>query len=92
MQPAQLEPEHFATYPPLARQVAIGGLDVLRALPLSFVPLLLGEVIAYDSKFPAERQEVDAQFTYVRSLSPQQRSAGHGWVRAVDPCSRAGRD
>ena len=74
MQPAQLEPEHFATYPPLARQVAIEGLDVLRALPLSFVPLLLGEVIAYDSKFPAERQEVDAQFVYVRSLSPQQRS------------------
>jgi hypothetical protein len=73
MQPAQLEPEHFATYPPLAREVAIGALDVLRALPLSFVPLLLGEVIAYDSKFPAERQEVDAQFTYVRSLSPQQR-------------------
>ncbi len=73
MQPAQLEPEHFATYPPLAQKVAIGGLDVLRALPLSFVPLLLGEVIAYYSKFPAERQEVDAQFTYVRSLSPQQR-------------------
>ena len=74
MQPAQLQPQHFAGYPPLARQVAIDGLDVLRALPLSFVPLLLGEVIAYDSKFPAERQEIDAQFAYVRSLSPQQRS------------------
>ena len=70
MQPAQLEPEHFATYPPLARKVAVDGLDVLRALPLSFVPLLLGEVIVYDSKFPAERHEVDAQFTHVRSLSP----------------------
>ena len=58
----------------MARQVAVEGLDVLRALPLSFVPLLLGEVIAYDSKFPAERQEIDAQFVYVRSLSPQQRS------------------
>ncbi|HET7158777.1 MAG TPA: hypothetical protein VFI62_07260 [Burkholderiales bacterium] len=74
MQPAQLAPEHFAGYPPLARQVAIDGLDVLRDLPLSFVPLLLAEVIAYDSKFPAERQEVDAQFVYVRSLSPTQRS------------------
>jgi hypothetical protein len=70
MQPAQLQPEHFATYSPLAREVAVEGLDVLRALPLSFVPLLLGEVIAYDSKFPAERREVDAQFTHVRSLSP----------------------
>ena len=46
------------------------GLEVLRQLPLSFVPLLLGEVIAYDSKFPAERQEVDAQFTFMSALSP----------------------
>jgi hypothetical protein len=73
MQPAELQPPHFATYPPLARQVAVAGLDVLRTLPLSFVPLLLGEVIAYDSKFPPERQEVDAQFVYLRSLTPQRR-------------------
>lgn len=74
MQPAQLEPEHFATYPPLARQVAIRGLDTLRQLPLSFVPLLLSEVIAYDSKFPAERHEVDAQFAFMSSLSVQRRA------------------
>jgi hypothetical protein len=73
MQPAQLQPDHFARYPPLARQVAVDGLDVLRTLPLSFVPLLLGEVIAYDWKFPAERQEIDAQLVYLRSLSAQQR-------------------
>lgn len=59
-------------YPPLARRVATRGLEVLRQLPLSFVPLLLREVIAYDWKFPAERQEVDAQFTYMSSLSPEQ--------------------
>ena len=70
MQPSQLTAEHFVAYPPLARQVAIRGLDVLRRLPLSFVPLLLGEVIAYDSKFPAERQEVDAQFAFMSGLSP----------------------
>jgi hypothetical protein len=46
-------------------------LEVLRQLPLSFVPLLLREVIAYDWKFPAERHEVDAQFTYLGSLSPE---------------------
>jgi hypothetical protein len=72
MQPRQLTAEHFATYPPLARRVATGGLDVLRRLPLSFAPLLLQEVIEYDWKFPAEREEVDAQFTYMRSLSPEQ--------------------
>jgi len=71
MRPAQLKPEHFVTYPPLARQVADRGLAVLRQLPLSFVPLLLREVIAYDWKFPAERHEVDAQFTYLGSLSPE---------------------
>ena len=69
MQPSQLTAEHFVAYPPLARQVATRGLDVLRRLPLSFVPLLLGEVIAYDSKFPAERQEVDAQFSFMSALS-----------------------
>ncbi len=73
MQPAQLTAEHFVAYPPLAREVAIRGLEVLRQLPLSFVPLLLGEVIAYDSKFPAEREEVDAQFAFMSALSPQQR-------------------
>lgn len=73
MQPAQLAPEHFVTYPPLGRQVAIRGLDVLRQLPLSFVPLLLSEIIAYDSKFPAERQEVDAQIAFMSSLSAQRR-------------------
>ncbi len=74
MQPAQLAPEHFIAYRPLARTVALNNLDLLRVLPLSFVPLLLAEVIAYDSKFPAERQEVDAQFAFLRALSPQRRS------------------
>jgi hypothetical protein len=72
MTPAQLTAEHFASYPPLARQVATGGLEILRRLPLSFVPLLLREVIAYDWKFPAEREEVDAQFTYMSSLPQTQ--------------------
>ena len=73
MQPAQLAPEHFATYPPQAREVALRNLEILRQLPLGFVPLLLAEVIAYDSKFPAERQEVDAQFAFMSALSLQRR-------------------
>lgn len=72
MRPSQLQPEHFATYPPLARRVATDDLAVLRRLPLGFVPLLLREVVAYDWKFPAEREQVDAQFTYMRSLPPEQ--------------------
>ena len=73
MQPSELAPEHFATYPPLARQVAVDNLEILRQLPLGFVPLLLGEVIAYDSKFPAERQEVDAQFAFMKAQPPERR-------------------
>jgi hypothetical protein len=73
MQPSELAPEHFTSYPPLARQVAIDNMEVLRQLPLSFVPLLLAEVIVYDSKFPAERQEVDAQFAFMKMQSLQRR-------------------
>jgi hypothetical protein len=72
MTPAELRPEHFAAYPPLGRQIAVRNLDVLRRLPLAFVPLLLREVIAYDWKFPAERQEVDAQFAYMSALPQAQ--------------------
>jgi hypothetical protein len=71
MQPAQLKPEYFSSYPPLGRQVAVRGIELLRKLPLSFEPLLLREVIAYDWKFPPERQEVDAQFSYLSGLPPE---------------------
>jgi hypothetical protein len=69
MFPGQLTPERFAAYPPEARQIATAHITLLRKLPLSFVPLLLREVIAYDYKFPAERREVDSQFVYLQSLS-----------------------
>jgi hypothetical protein len=75
MNPAQLASEHFVSYRPLARNIATDNLDILRQLPLSFVPLLLVEVIAYDSKFPAERQEIDAQFAFMRGQSPERRRA-----------------
>lgn len=73
MQPAQLEPKHFAAYPRLARQVAIDDIELLRQLPLSFLALLLRELKAYDWKFPAERREIDAQLTYLGALSRKRR-------------------
>ena len=60
MQPVTTAAEHFVAYPPLARSRHT-RIDVLRRLPLIFV-LCCWAGIAYDSKFPAERQEVDAQF------------------------------
>lgn len=73
MNPAQLSTEHFASYRPLARKIATSNVDILRELPLAFVPLLLAEVIAYDWKFPAERHEIDAQFAFMRAQPPSRR-------------------
>lgn len=72
MKPSQLEANHFTAYPPLARQLAVNHLLLLRQLPVSFLPLLLREVIAYDYKFPAERLDLDHQFRYLEALDPGQ--------------------
>src|SRR4051812_31082969 len=70
MLPVELTSGHFANYPPEGRRAATKHLELLRRLPLGFVPLLLREVIVYDWKFPAERQEVDGQFSYLDALPP----------------------
>ena len=67
--------EQFQSYPPQAKQLAISNILLLQQLPLSFLPLLLREVIVYDWKFPAERDEIDRQFRYLRSLTPDQLSS-----------------
>ena len=72
MLPSQLVAESFGAYPAEARRVAAGQIALLRRLPLGFVPLLLRELIVYDWKFPAERKELDRQFAYLGSLSPEQ--------------------
>src|SRR6185437_12234917 len=68
----QLKPEQFDGYPPEAKRLAASHIALLRQLPLGFLPLLLKELIVYDWKFPAERKELDKQFTYLASLSPAQ--------------------
>src|SRR5438132_13978365 len=70
MLPEQLSPENFSAYPPEARRAATSHIALLRRLPLGFVPLLLRELIVYDWKFPAERRDLDRQFSYLESLSP----------------------
>ena len=73
MHPRELKAEHFAKYPPEARQLAARYLPLLQELPLSFLPLLLREVIQYDWKFPIERRDLDRQLSYLGSLSEDQR-------------------
>jgi hypothetical protein len=65
MLPSQLSAASFAAYPPEAKAVAESQVDLLRRLPLAFLPLLLRELIVYDWKFPAERAELDRQFRYL---------------------------
>jgi hypothetical protein len=73
MLPADLTADSFRGYPPQARQIATEQVALLRELPISFVALLLRELIAYDWKFPAERKELDQQFTYLESQTAQAR-------------------
>ena len=72
MTPDQLQPEHFAAYPPEAKLLATSHLALLRRLPTSYVALLFREGIAYDWKFPAERKEIDNQLAFLGSLSNEQ--------------------
>jgi len=74
MLPSQLTADRFNTYPPKAREKAVQNLDLLKQSPLAFLPLLLRELMVYDWKFPAEQNELDRQFQYLRSLSSEQLS------------------
>jgi len=70
MRPRDLKPELLASYPPEARKLAEKYITALQALPLSFLPSLLREVIDYDFKFPAERRGLERELTKLASLSP----------------------
>src|ERR1700677_376145 len=71
----RLSEQQFQGYPPEAKKVAASNLGLLQQLPLAFLPLLLREVIAYDWKFPAERDEIDRQFRYLGGLTAEQLSS-----------------
>lgn len=69
MLPEQLTADSFRSYPPEARALAVAYVALLQQLPLTFLPLLLRELISYDWKFPAERSELDRQFRYLSRQS-----------------------
>jgi len=70
MLPVDLKAEDFRQYPPEAQALAVRNLQLLRSLPLGVLPLVLREVIAYDWRFPAERDDLDQQFRYLAKLTP----------------------
>ena len=69
MFPGELKVSDFERYPPKARQLAATQIDLLRRMPLAFLPLLLRELIAYDWKFPVEQAELDKQFAWLAAMS-----------------------
>jgi hypothetical protein len=71
----QIHVEQFSSYPPQAKRIATGNIALLQQLPLTFLPLLLREIIVYDWKFPAERDEIDRQIRYLGSLTADQLSS-----------------
>jgi hypothetical protein len=73
MLPSELTADSFRGYPAQARQMAAAQVALLRELPVSFLPLLLRELISYDWKFPAERRELDNQFAYLTSQTAEAR-------------------
>ncbi|HEX6802458.1 MAG TPA: hypothetical protein VF133_02175 [Terriglobales bacterium] len=78
MLPSELKAEHFSSYPPEAKALAIGNLGVLRQLPLSFESGLLREVIDFDYKFPAERKSLEKEIANLARLSENDRAE---WMR-----------
>src|ERR1700683_2898332 len=74
----RLSEQQFQGYPPEAKKVAASNLGLLQQLPIAFLPLLLREVIVYDWKFPAERDEIDRQFRYLGGLTAGQLSGAMG--------------
>jgi len=67
-----LRNEDFRSYPPEAQVLVARNLTLFQQLPRAFLMLLLREIIAYDWKFPAERDEIERQLRYLGSLKTQE--------------------
>ena len=74
MLPPELKAEHFRSYPPEAKALAIENLGVLRELPLSFESGLLRELIEFDYKFPAERKSLEKEINNLARLPAKDRT------------------
>jgi hypothetical protein len=71
MTPAALDGPSFIRYPPLGARLAIEHLDLLRRLPLLVLPSFLEQIIAFDWKFPAERERLQGQLRALQSLDAE---------------------
>jgi hypothetical protein len=74
----------FRNYPPQAQALVENNLALLQQLPQTFLSLLMREVIVYDWKFPAERDEIDRQLRFLSGLSPDGLSNTMGAFRRIE--------
>ena len=82
MLPVELKPEQFQRYPHEAQALALRYLETLRTTPLAFLPSLLREIIRFDVMFPAERNDLEKQLSYLQTLpSAERKSLFDGFSR-----------
>jgi len=61
MLPSDLKPEHFSSYPPLARKLLVENIAVLRVLPLSMLPGMLAKPSSTITNFPSNAAPSNAR-------------------------------
>ena len=83
MLPSDLRPEHFSSYPPLARKLLVENIAVLRLLPLSMLPGMLREAIEYDYKFPVERRTIEREIAILKNLDTEKQSQWLAGLRQI---------
>ena len=82
----------FRSYPPEAQALVSSNLGLLQQLPHTFLSLLMREVILYDWKFPAERDEIDRQLRYLNGLNAANLDTTMSAFRHIELSTRAGAD
>lgn len=73
LKPQTLSAGSFVDYPPQAQQLVERSLPLLRTIPLPLLPLLLRETMAYDYRFPRERQRIVSQLTQLQTMDAPRR-------------------
>lgn len=78
MQPSQLKAADFNSFRPIARKIAVQYLPTLQQLPLAFLPFLIKEMNSLDWQFPAEREDLVQQLSYLAALPASDRAREMG--------------
>jgi hypothetical protein len=83
-----LQAGRFAAYPTQAQALAVQHVATLEKLPLSFLPVLLRELIDYDFRFPVEKKAMERELAVLDSLKPAQFDEWFGEFSKISLSSR----